>query len=470
MGNWTSFPHVFGGFYSDGARPWASQDCVNFLPMKAERPGTRSPWKLRTCPGLAPWCDLGTGLPVRGTHDVEGLLLAVSGTTLFRVSQTGLATAIGQIPGVGRVSMAHNQLKEGNEVAIANGQAGYVYNTSTGSLVQITDSAFPGARVFDFIDSYMAFVEPQGRYWGHSDPGNALEYNSLDRNEAENAPDKIATLIVSGAEVFVLGIRSGQFFRNTGNNTGTFRNVVGAEIDVGIGSVFAIARLDNTVYWLGHDGIVYRLAGHTPERISTGPIEELIADRNLANAFAMTWEDRSHKVFYLTFPDGETIGYDVWSGEWARRESFGLTRWRLNTLTFSNGQWIGGDYANGKLHRLDWNTISEDGKPMRRRRRFAVLHHDGTDIGIEGLKLHFDVGRVPVGVTDHYCSIRYSDDGGHNFGSARIASIGAAGRYQQVVDERRLGQCTERIWDVEVSSPAKSDLIGAEIMLERIAS
>jgi hypothetical protein len=470
MGAYRPFPHVFGGYYADGARPWSSQDCVNFLPMKAERPGTRSPWKLRTPPGLVPFCNLNTGLPVRGTHDVEGLLLAVSGTTLFRVTPQGVATSVGTIPGVGRVSMAHNQQTVGNQVAIANGQAGYVYNTDTGALVQITDSAFPGARVFDFVDGYLAFVEPQGRYWAHSDLANALEYNSLDRNEAESAPDKHTTLIVSNREVAVFGPRTGEFFRNSGANTGTFQRLDGTELEVGIASTFAVARLDNTLYFLGHDGVVYRLQGHQQVRVSTGPIEELIAARNIANAFALTWEDRSHKVFYLTFPDGETIGFDVWTDEWHRRQSFGMDRWRLNTLTLSNGEWIGGDYTNGKLYRVDWDTVSEDSLPLVRRRRFAVLHGDGNDIGIEGIKLHFDVGRVPVGVTDHFCSIRYSDDGGHNFSSARIASIGAAGRYNQTIDERRWGQTCERVWDVEVSSPAKSDLIGAEIMLEEAAS
>ena len=46
---------LVGGFYADDTRPWASQDCVNYLPVKAEAPGTRSEWMWRTAPGLKPF-------------------------------------------------------------------------------------------------------------------------------------------------------------------------------------------------------------------------------------------------------------------------------------------------------------------------------------------------------------------------------------------------------------------------------
>lgn len=465
MAGWEPLP-IIGGAYSDDALPWSAQDTVNYILVPAEREGTRSPAKLVGVPGMVEYADLGTGLPVRGTHDVEGLLLAVSGRTLFRVDTDGTPHEIGAIPGTGRVVMAHNQVPNGHEVGIANGLSGYVYSTVTGTLVQITDPGFPGFRVVDFCDGYLAGVEPAGRYWFHSDLRKATEYNTLDRQDAEAAPDNIKTLIVSHREVLVLGERSGQFFRNTGAATGTFQNANGTEMEVGAASPYAVARLDNSVYWLGHDGIVYRLAGNQPQRVSTGPVEQSIAECDIGRAFAFTYEDRGHKVFYLTFPDGPTWGFDVWSGEFHRRESYGLRRWRLNTLTRSRGAWIGGDYANGKLYRLDWHAFDEAGAPLVSRRRTAVMHAAGNTIGVMGLRLAFDVGRANVGIDDHFCSIRYSDDGGHNFTDARLASLGAAGEYRTDVTEHRLGCTEQRIWEIEVSSPAKRDLLAASVKLE----
>src|SRR5699024_10398131 len=160
------------------------------------------------------------------------------------------------------------------------------YRTTDGYFGQISDDAFPGLKSVDFIDGYIAGIEPAGRYWFHSDLLAAGEYNTLDRYDAEAAPDKMVALIVSHREVMVLNERSCQFFRNSGGDTGTFENNNGTEIEVGCASTHAVARLDNTVYWLGNDGVVYRLAGHSPQRVSTGPIEQAISRCNMADAYA----------------------------------------------------------------------------------------------------------------------------------------------------------------------------------------
>lgn len=451
---------IVGGAYADDTRPWTCQDTVNWLPLRAERPGTRSEWILRSPPGFTQYATT-QNKPVRGAHDAEGLFLVVAGRTLYRVNTNGTTTSIGTIPGVGRVSIAHNQIENGNEIVIVNGQSGYVWNTVANALTQITDEGFPGSPVVDFIDGYIVGVDPFGRFWFISDLTQATQYNTLDRTDAESQPDKLVTVIVIGDLVLALGERTGEFFQNTGNTTGTFQRLQGVSMNVGCASAHARARLDNSVYWLGSDGNIYRLQGSSPERISTSAIEQAIAGLNWANAFAQTFEDRGHKLFVLTFPDGHTWQYDVLSQEWTRRESHGLKRSRLNTLTKWRRRWYGGDFSNGKLYLLDWDEMTEDGAPMVSRRRTAVSHADGNPIVVDGLKLVFDVGRIDVGLTDHACSVRYSDDGGHNWSYAAIESIGAAGQYRQTVDIRQLGMAEQRVWEVEVSSPGKRDLIAA---------
>lgn len=391
MARWTPVP-IVGGAYSDDSKPWAAQDCVNFIVTPAERGGTRSPGKLTCLPGYTTFCASMQSAPVRGLHDVEGLLLAVTGDTLYRIGTDGAATSIGTIPGVGRVSMAHNQVTYGHEVMIANGQSGYVYNTYTGAFGQVTDDGFSGFTVCDFVDGYIAGTDPQGRFWAHGMLRQAGEFNTLDQYDSEAAPDKVRSLIVSHREVMILNERTASFSGNTGAGTGTFQNSNGTEMDVGIASPWARARLDNTVYWLGNDGIVYRLAGHSPQRVSTGPIEQAISRCDMSKAFAFTFEDRGHKVFYLTFPDGQTWGYDVWTSEWHRRQSKGLNRWRIDALVKWNGVWIAGDFSNGKLYQLDWAVQSEAGEEMERRRISAVLHDNGNRVTVNAVKIEVDTG------------------------------------------------------------------------------
>lgn len=391
MARWTPVP-VAGDSNADDCAPFSSQDSVNYLYVPAESEGARSAAYMRGLPGCTTFSVTGSNAPIRGSRDVEGKLLAVSGNTLYRIGTGGAASSLGTIPGVGRVSMTHNQVAAGNEVVIGNGQSGYVYDTVADSLVQITDPAFPGFKVCDFVDGYIAGVEPQGKYWFISDLAGALLYNGLDRQEAETQPDDIVTLIVSHRDVLVLGKYTGQFFSNTGAATGTFQNRNGCEMDVGCAGTHLVARCDNSVFFIGHDGIFYRVEGYQPVRKSRHSQEQAWSRSNLSNAFMTVFEDQGHKIVYVTCPDGGTLGYDVSTDKWHRRESFGLDRWRMNTLTHWNGMWMAGDYSNGSLYQLDWNVQSEAGEEMERRRRFAVMHDGGNALTLNAVRFEFDTG------------------------------------------------------------------------------
>ena len=362
--------------YADDNRHWSAQHCVNYLPVPAERPGTRSRWQLRQAPGLKPLVriiaehgtpDVEAG-PIRGMREVEGKLFVVAGTTLYQITSGLVAVPYGTIPGVGRVSMAHNQRGLGNELLIANGSAGYVFNTNTLILQKVTDEAYPGAFVAAYIDSYLAQVEPQGRYWFHSDLADALGYNSLDRYEAEGQPDRIITLHVSHREVLIFGRETIEPYVNdpSGDGTAPFQRASNTVIECGCSARFSAASLDNSVFFLDDKRIVRRLDGYTPVRISTQPIEQALAEctaDQIASAFSFVWEDRGHKVYYLTVPGQFTFGYDVLSQRWHRRMTKGMDRWRLSDLVYWNGKWVGGDYQTGRIYELDWKYALDGQDP-----------------------------------------------------------------------------------------------------------
>ncbi|MFK3845290.1 putative Ig domain-containing protein [Stenotrophomonas sp. NPDC078853] len=387
---------LIGGYYKSDSLPWACQDTVNWLPVMAEVEGTRSLKMLETPPGLKPYQQIGTG-PIRGMHDCEGLRLIVSGRYLYRITNAGVGVPIGVIPGVGRVSMTHNQFETGYQVLVENGQpgGGYVYSTVDQTFVRITDEGYPGSISSDYLDSYTLGVEPFGRFWFHSDLANSTSYNAIDRAEAESSPDKIVGLKVIGDEVAVFGQRTTDFFYNTGAATGTFQNRR-QSLQRGCASRDTIARMDNSLLWLGDDGIVYRLGnGYTAQPVSTRSLEQQIAKYNLAQAFAFVWEDRGHKVYYLTFPDGQTFGYDVVTGLWHRRESFGLDRWRLTHVVEWSGKKYGGDFQTGRVWLIDWEYHLEGSQPIISERVSPVLSDNQSRLGIPSAELVFDTGQGP---------------------------------------------------------------------------
>ena len=152
---------------------------------------------------------------------------------------------------------------------------------------------------------------------------------------------------------------------------------------------------------MGDDGSVYRANGYTPQRISTQAIEYALAQCDLTKAFMFTWADRGHKVVYLTCPDVHTWGYDCSSQKWHRRQSKGLDRWRLNTLTEWNGGWYGGD-KNGVLYLLNWDYFMEGCDEMVSSRTTGVLHDNQNRVTVHGLELKFVTGGEYTGGDDVY--------------------------------------------------------------------
>ncbi len=386
---------LIGGFYKDDSLPWSAQDTVNWLPVQAEVSGTRSVSKLSTPPGLKPWLVVGAG-PIRGMHDLEGARFVVSGQTLCRINPNKSVDPLGTIPGIGRVQMTHNQFETGFQLLVENGEGGggYVYTTSTNTFAKIADEGYPGSISSDYLDSYLLGVEPQGRFWFHSNLADATDYNTLDRYEAEASPDRIVGLAANASEVVVFGQRTIEFFLNTGNANGTFQNR-GSAITRGCASRHSIQKLDNTLFWLGNDGVVYRLEGYLARPISTRPLEKAISEYNWPEAISYVWEDRGHKVYYLTFPDGLTFGYDVITGLWHRRESYGMKRWRLSHILPWGRDWFGGDFQSGRIWQLDWDYILEGDQPLVRRRISPAASDNQSAVVNPAAELVFDVGRGP---------------------------------------------------------------------------
>lgn len=400
--------------------------------------------------------------PIRGMRNVEGSLFVVAGNSLYQLDSGNVAYVRGTIPGVGRVSISHNQITGGNEVLIVNGFSGYVYNTVDQTLVQVTDAGYPGAIVADYVDSYLVQVEPFRRFWFHSDLANALEYNTLDRYEAEASPDRMVTLAVFFREVWVFSERTTEVFVNTGAATGTFQRATGSVIEKGCAGRFAVGKTDSGLFWLGDDGVIYRANGYTPERISTHPIESAIASLDRSSCYTMVWEDEGHSVIYFAFPNGPCFGFDASTGLWHRRQSQGLDGWRIGHLERWNGKYVAGDIYGGGLFELDWNTYTEAGEPLICERTSGTFADAQNELFYSDLELVLDTGSAD----NHAVQVSYSDDFGRNFTNWKQRSLGNIGQYAKRVRFFRLGRSRNRIWRIRVSSAGKRDLISASLTVQ----
>src|ERR1700741_266903 len=467
MSQWKPVP-IVGGAYMDDTRPFSVQDCINYLPEQADASGTRAPTMLRGLPGLT---TIASSLPgwIRGIHNVEGQLFCVAGSQLCRINNDFSVTQLGQVNGVDFVGMEHNQVAGGNQLAIGTGAAGFVWDTSNSTFQQITDPGFPGTPAFVYADSYLAGVEPQGRFWFISELADALSYNTLDQQEAEAAPDLILSLLVNHREIWAMGQRTIEPFGDTGLAPGsggaTWQPIQGVVIEQGVGSKWCSVVLDNAVLFFGNDGIFYRADGYTLTRISTHAIEQAVRGLNWAQCFAYTWPDMGHKGAYWTFPDGHTWGFDEATSLWHRRQSYRLQRSRIACMTYWNGLWIAGDYQTGTLYKLDWSNFTEAGQPFIAERTTGGLSDNQNLMTVSGVVLVMDTGRGAIN-NDHSVELCYSNDGGYNFTKWRPKSLGGNGKYGKRLRFWKIGSCVNRVFRIRVASPCKRDLIAASIKLD----
>jgi len=463
----STFP-IVGGYYKDDNLSWSSQDTLNWLPTSAEKAGTRTPSTLVTPPGLRALVTSGATIPdspVRGVYNCEGTLFAVVAKSLYSISIKGVCTELGTIPSVGRVYFADNLLADGgNELLIVNGQSGYVWNTSLSTFTKITDDGYPGAIICVYIGSYLVQIDPTRRFAFNSAPDDALTYNELDRFTSEVAPDLMVSMAVSNNELIIFSARSTEFFQVTSNAEQPIRTK-GISLTRGCAGTYTVANMDNTVYWLGDDGIFYCLSGYSPIRKSTRPIEQAISGLNWSQAFAFVWEDKGHKVCYWTFPDGQTWGYDVSADEWHRRGSYEMNRWRISGMVYWNNQWIAGDFQNGTLWVVDWDTFTEGDINFISERTNGVLSNNHNRVIVSRVELIMALGQLSDDV-DHYVRIQYSDDGGYNWSNWDQEDIGATGEYGKRIVFTRQGSTYNRTYRVSCSSPRRRDLMGGAAVLQ----
>lgn len=460
---------IIGGFYADADRAWSVQDTCNWLPAVAETAGTRTRFKLDTPPGLtAAWAV--SLEPCRLLYVAEGAFFAIHGTTLRQLVNGAWVTR-GTIPGALRCTASHNGREAGMQVRFNNGQngGGYVWDNGTQTLTKITDTGYPGSVSDGYIDHYLTGVSPDGRFWFISDLDDAMSYNTLDRVDGEASPDRMVAAVPLQFEVVAFSQTTTEFFANTGAATGTFQNKR-AVIDVGCAGRFTVQQIDNTLIWLGNDGIVYRINGYQKQRISTAPMERAIAGLNWADAISYTHVDRGHVLYFLHFPDGLTWCYDCASQQWSRRESLNMPRWRVSHIVKWNGEFYAGSLFNGTIWKLDWDSVTEDGQPFISYRRTQVIAANGNPFHFEEVMALVQTGARPddwPDTEDHELMLRYSKDGGYNWTNYKRRTMGAIGEFATRVFFQNMGlQRRELVLELSCSSPRKRDLHGATATLK----
>ena len=500
---------ILGSSYVARSVNAADNRMINLFPEVIPE-GGKEPGFLNRAPGLELLQTIGSG-PIRAlwAHQTNGAdFYVVSGTEVYKMTSTSATPVkLGDVIDGGPVSIADN----GTQLFFACNGPSYIYNEATNEFKQITDPDFPGAVTVGYLDGYFVFNEPNSQRVWVTQLLDGTSIDPLDFASAEGSPDGLVAVNVDHREAWLFGTDSVEVWYDVGGTDFPLQRIQGAFNEIGCVAAFSIAKLDNSLFWLGTDargqGIVYKANGYTGQRVSTHAIEYAIAQYgNISDALAYTYQQEGHGFYVLTFPSANaTWVYDAATQAWHERAGLvngAFTRHRSNCQCNFGGETIVGDFENGNIYKYSLDVYSDNNAPqkwlrswraiptgqntLKRTAQHSLQLDAESGVGLNGFtteQVFFLVTQngdnlitengnylatdiTSSVIADPQVMLRWSDDGGHNWSNEHWTSMGGIGRFGQRIMWRRLGMTTrirDRVYEVSGTDPVKIAIMGAEL-------
>lgn len=431
----------------------------------AEQQGSdaKAPYAVLPCAGLTEFATV-TDTPGRGQIELIDLdcVYSAHSTSVYKYTEDGTVTRIGTLPGSDRVQFSRNQA---NPVQISMScEAGQFYIESD-VVKEVTDTDLPdGVISQDQLGGYTAYLLADRRFFISSI--NACQtIDGLDYATAEQSADP-AKRIKADGDLFIFKTRQTEQWRNTGNADFPFEPI-GTPIRRGILGPQAVAAIDNTMMFIGDDGVAYRIAGTGAiQRISTHGVErKFIGDENPDSIAGFSFPYEGHSFVNFTGSDYSRC-FDAATQFWHSRHSYQLGYWRARNPVRIWGKTLVQDALSGKIFEIDPESYVEDNQPLIWGMDTPTFHLFPNGGVVDALALDVATG---VGLTSGQGSspklmLSWSTDGGATFKGNRELSLGTYGNRVRVTT-RRLGRFGEKgiIFRIRVSDPVIRSLIAMDI-------
>lgn len=469
------FPLV-GGAYLSRSLNLDAQRCINFLPVLGESGTAKAPVALFGTPGLRRLLTLdGTG-GIRGLHKpTTGQGIAVQGKRLYRVAADWTYTFVAEID---NLSTPVSIDDDGTLAVIVTGPNGYVLNLATNALSQITDPAFLGSDYVYYSKTVFIFNRPGTRqFYLASSNATGLIFDAADFASAISNAEPIVRHIVNHEDLLLFKETTTEVWRAVAGGDFLYQRDTNAAIEKGCEAKYSIAPMDSTVYWLGGDdnggGIVWRMNGYTPERVSNDGLEFAIQGYSTtSDAVAFTYQQEGHAFYQLNFPTaGATWVFDAATRLWHERAyrnpvSADFERHRAASHMFFNGEHVVGDHSDGRLYALDLDYFTDDGDPLVSLRSCPHLASPTyNEVRFSRIRVDLEAGvGLPAGQgADPVLMVRWSNDGGHTWEPLSQMQMGKIGEYRRRCELDRLGMARDRVFEISISDPVRRVVLGGAI-------
>lgn len=439
--------------YQTRSRQLSSQRLVNCY-LETAPPAAKTQVAIPGAYGIEAYATV-PGERLRGGTVVKGVPYTVCGQTLSRILPDRSVVPLGTIPNADDITMAG----DGTNLMVVTETDGYIHD---GSVINpIADTDFPGATWVGFLDGYFPIIEPQsGRLWVNETPYVPTGWNALDFATAESAPDDLVTGIVDHRELILFGTDTYEVFYNSGNPDFPLTRSSSGVGEVGTDSLFGVAKADNGVFFKGSDGVLYRLDGYRPLRISTHAIEQAIEDMAVKTCKCFSYVEGGHRMVAYRFATTCFV-YDVSTQLWHERNSYGAETWVVQFVLQAYNSWLmaGSDNRLGRLA----DTFAEWENFLRYEITSAPVESDNKEVFTGRLELVFQQGNVPLTGqgSNPKLMLDWSSDGGMTWSNRVDAPMGKTGKYGATTGINRVGVARDRIFRVAITDPFRRTFIKA---------
>lgn len=458
-----------GGTYRfPSARPGV-EICRNMYPIVHRGSGVKPPFRmtLHRTPGTRVFATAGNG-PITALFHEDGRAFAVSGSEYYELTASGGATKIGDVAASQFPVRIVTNGTAGGQNMVMSGGYGYIHTLATNAFAQITDADFPATIVsLAFSDSYFLVSAYNTRRFQFSGRFDGTTWSSGDLAEKSQSTDMIRALEVVNKEVWLIGSRKTEIWRNEGDTVATFAPAAGVLLEHGIGAVKSLVKVAGTIAFIGETeagtGQAYFAQGYGFTRISDDAVEAIWASYStIDDAYAWTYQIQGHTFYVVTFPSAPaTWAYDFTTTLWHEMSLLDVNTGvdqahlgRCHALAF--GKHLVGSRIDGSIYELTQASYYDDDTvPIVRRRRAPHVMADQSPVTVNRFEMRASSGianQTGQGSTPRIM-LAYSVNGGKTFSNELLLDQGALGDYGQKVGLNHLGQGDEWVFDLSSSEP-----------------
>jgi hypothetical protein len=445
----------------------SAQRCVN-LYLEKNPEDSPFPYTLYPTPGLnIKWTPPVAG-PARCTYNSSaGKLYHVVGSAVYYINSAYIGVKLGDLTTVASpVSMIDN----GTTIVIVDGSMnGFLIDMGTNVMTPYADPNYLGSDRVDYLDGFFMYNQPDSRNF-YTSLYETTAIDALYIARKVGSPDLLSGVACIERQAWLLGRKTSEVWGNAGTPSFPFQAIPGAFVRHGIASVYSVALHSKAIYAVMQDaegdGVIVRLSGYAPTRISTPAIEQALSKYpTLSDAVGFTYQQSGHAFYVVSFPTAnKTWVFDIAQERWHERSwcdgNGEEQRWRGVTGAFAYGDNLTGDWQNGKLYSMELERYNDFGGPIVRRRGFPHAVTNGRTAVYEQFQAEMEVGNAYTG-NEPEVMLRYSLTRGKSWSTPQAQSLYATGDYLAVPQWRQFGVSRDMVFELYWSADTKTALNGA---------